>query len=201
MAFSNYKNIAQVQKKFNIKQIEQPFITVIQTTIPPEFLQDFEFVYQNIDVFTSEASRCETIIFPILKEVYKNYHEQLSLWIQKYIAYDDDLNGAPDYLLATKSELGKKVLESPLLAVVEAKKNDFEQGWGQCLVELVAIQKLNNLPNFTYYGIVSDGNVWQFGKLTDGLFVQDPASFTLDQLEEIFGALTFVFDQMYNAVQ
>jgi hypothetical protein len=200
MAFSNYKNIAQVQKKFNIKQIEQPFITVVQTTIPPEFLQDFEFVYQNIDVFTSEASRCETIIFPILKEVYKNYHEQLSLWIQKYIAYDDDLNGAPDYLLATKSELGKKVLESPLLAVVEAKKNDFEQGWGQCLVELVAIQKLNNLPKLTYYGIVSDGNVWQFGKLTDDLFVQDPASFTLDQLEEIFGALTFVFDQMYKAV-
>ena len=201
MAFSNYKNIAQVQKKFNIKQIEQPFITVVQTTIPPEFLQDFEFVYQNIDVFTSEASRCETIIFPILKEVYKNYHQQLSLWIQKYIAYDDDLNGAPDYLLATKSELGKKVLESPLLAVVEAKKNDFEQGWGQCLVELVAIQKLNNLPNLTYYGIVSDGNVWQFGKLTGDLFIQDPASFTLDQLEEIFGALTFVFDQMYNAVQ
>jgi len=201
MAFSNYKDIAQVQKKFNIKQIEQPFITVVQTTIPPEFLQDFEFVYKNIDVFSSEASRCETIIFPILKEVYKKYHEQLSLWIQKYIAYDDDLNGAPDYLLATKSELGKKVLESPLLAVVEAKKNDFEQGWGQCLVELVAIQKLNNLPNLTYYGIVSDGNVWQFGKLTADLFIQDPASFTLDQLEEIFGALTFVFDQMYNAVQ
>lgn len=105
------------------------------------------------------------------------------------------------YLLATKSELGKKVLESPLLAVVEAKKNDFEQGWGQCLVELVAIQKLNNLPNFTYYGIVSDGNVWQFGKLTADLFIQDPTSFTLDQLEEIFGALTFVFDQMYNAIQ
>jgi hypothetical protein len=40
---------------------------------------------------------------------------------------------------ATKSELGKKVLESPLLAVVEAKKNDFEQGWGQCLAESVVI--------------------------------------------------------------
>lgn len=201
MAFSNYRTIAQVQKSFNIRHMEQPFIVVAPITISPEFLADFEFVYQNIDVFTSEASRCETIIFPILKEVYKRYHEQLSLWIQKYIAYDDDLNGAPDYLFATKSELGKKVLESPLLAVVEAKKNDFEQGWGQCLAELVAIQKLNNLPNFTYYGIVSDGNLWQFGKLTDDLFVQDPASFTLNELEEVFGALAFLLDQMHSALQ
>ena len=27
---------------------------------------------------------------------------------------------------------------SPLIICVEAKKNDFEQGWGQCLAELVA---------------------------------------------------------------
>lgn len=200
MAFSNYRNIAQVQKKFNIKHVEKRFIEVVQTPIPPAFLEDFQFVYENIDTFTSEASRCETIIFPILKEIYKQHHKRLSLWIQKYIAYDEDLNGAPDYLLAHRSELGKKVLESPLLAVVEAKKNDFEQGWGQCLAELVAIQKLNKLSNLTYYGIVSDGNVWQFGKLSDTLFTQDPGNYTLDQLEEIFGALRFVFEEMEAAL-
>ena len=202
MAFSNYKNIAQVQKKFKIKHIEESFISIVEINIPSEFQQDFEFIRQNIDIFTSEAARCETIIFPILKEVYKNYYQHLALWIQKYIAYDDDLQGTPDYLLAAKSELGKKVLENPLLAVVEAKQNDFEQGWGQCLAELVALQKLNNLATeFTYYGIVSDGNLWQFGKLRGQLFVQETSSFTLDQLEHIFGALVYVFEQLHTTIK
>jgi len=200
MAFSNYKNVAQVQKKFNIKYIEKEFVQLIHCPISPEFLADFEFVYEHIDTFTSEASRCETIIFPILKEVYKQYHTRLSLWIQKYISFDDDLHGAPDYLLASRSELGKKVLEDPLLAVVEAKKNDFEQGWGQCLAELVAIQKLNARTDHPYYGIVSDGNVWQFGKLVDSTFIKEPTNYTLDQLDEIFAALTFVFDQMQRSL-
>jgi hypothetical protein len=42
--------------------------------------------------------------------------------------------------------LGKTVLEAPMVIVVEAKKNDFEQGWGQCLAELAASQKLIMIP-------------------------------------------------------
>ncbi|MEM7532207.1 MAG: hypothetical protein AAF639_08525 [Chloroflexota bacterium] len=200
MAFSSYKSIADVQEKFNIKHVERSFIIANPTTPSPEFLQDLAFVQQNIDIATSEAARCEAIIFPILKEVYKRHYQHFSLWIKKHISFDSDLQGEPDYLLATKSELGKKVLAKPLLAVVEAKKNDFEHGWGQCLVELVALQKINDVPNFTYYGMVSDGNLWQFGKLTDSLFVQDTSSLTLDNLERLFGALTFVFEAIQTKV-
>lgn len=116
-----------------------------QEISPPElFLKEFEFNRENIDLFTSEASRTDLVITPILREVYKQYHDKYSFWIQKYIAYSDKLNGTPDYIIATRSALGKTVLELPLVVVVEAKKNDFEQGWGQCLAELVAAQKINN---------------------------------------------------------
>ena len=36
----------------------------------------------------SEAARCETIIFPALREIYQYYVENYALWIQPGIFYD-----------------------------------------------------------------------------------------------------------------
>ncbi len=148
---------------------------------------------QNINVFSSEASRCEAIIFPILREVYKAYADNYALWIREPIIYDETLSGTPDYLVATKSELGTTVVGTPLIMLVEAKKNDFEQGWGQCLAELVAAQKINDAPDVPVYGIVSDGERWQFGKLVDDGFTQNRTTFSIDNLPVLFGAINAVF--------
>ncbi len=43
----------------------------------------------------------------------------------------------PDYILAKQSVRGKIIFGKPLLAVVEAKKDDFEGGWAQCLLEIL----------------------------------------------------------------
>ncbi len=193
MAFSNYKSISEVQKQFEIKYQEVNFI-VAQDIEPPEsFLKEFAFNREYIDIYTSEAARSEAIIFPMLREVYKHYHQQYSFWIQKAISYDHDLSGTPDYIVATKSALGKTVLESPLLIIVEAKKNDFEQGWGQCLAELVAAQKLNHDPNMLVHGIVTDGKLWEFGKLRADTFTKNIVSYTIDDVARLFGVLKFVF--------
>ncbi len=75
-----------------------------------------------MDVFSSEASRCEMIIEPILREIYKHCYTKLSFWVQKSIAYDEALCGTPDYKFSTKSSLGKTVLEKQIVMIVEAKK-------------------------------------------------------------------------------
>ena len=114
MAFSDFKTIAEVLEEFRIAYTENDFFHVEEPLNPSEqFLQDFEFCRQHIDVFASEAARCETIIFPILKEIYKRYADTYALWIQKPIAYDELLSVTPDYLIATKSELGKPVVGTP----------------------------------------------------------------------------------------
>lgn len=192
MAFSNYKNLAQVQQQFNITYQEEKFLVIQEYQVPATFLSDFEFCREHLDIYASEASRCEVIISPILREIYKRYYTQCSFWIQKNISYDDVLTGIPDYLFSTKSKLGKTVLEKPLLVIVEAKKNDFEQGWGQCLAELVAAQKINADSKRTVYGIVTDGNVWQFGKLTADLFTKHPENYIIDNLDKLFGAIDLV---------
>lgn len=193
MAFSDYKHISQVQQQFQIKYREERFILAQPVEPPQMFLDEFNFNKENLDIYASEASRAELVILPTLREVYKPFAPQATLWIQKPINYDAILNGTPDYLLATRSELGKTVLAMPLLMVAEAKRNDFEQGWGQCLAELVAAQKLNGDPNLAVYGIVTDGRLWQIGRLLGDIFVQNDEAYSLDDMPALFGALHFVF--------
>ena len=200
MAFSDFKKVSEVQEKFRIKYTASDFFEVEAASPPEQFLQDFRFTLQHINVFSSEASRCEAIIFPVLREVYKAYGDNYALWIREPIVYDETLSGTPDYFIATKSELGMTVVGIPLIILVEAKKNDFEQGWGQCLAELVAAQKINDAPNVPVYGIVSDGERWQFGKLVDDGFTQNRTTFSIDNLPALFGAINAVFKAASEAV-
>jgi hypothetical protein len=192
MSFSDYKMLAQVQQEYQIRYDEATFIDKHSLTPTDSFLIEFNFNIKTMDVFSSEAARCELLIFPVLREIYKRFSENTSLWIQKPIRYDEKLSGTPDYLFATRSPLGKTVLELLLLLVVEAKKSDFEQGWGQCLAELVAAQKLNSDMVSPVYGIVTDGKYWEFGQLTDSLFTKNPESFSIDHLPELLGGLDFL---------
>ncbi|MBF0100828.1 MAG: hypothetical protein HQK77_07975 [Desulfobacterales bacterium] len=192
MAFSDFKNIGEVQKKYNIKYKEDIFINASEVQPSEHFVKDFGFYKENIDVFSSEASRSEVIISPILREVYKRYYTKYSFWIQKSISYDEILSGTPDYMFSEKSVLGKTVLEKPIVIIVEAKRNDFEQGWGQCLAELVASQKINADIDRPVYGVVTDGNLWQFGKLEKDYFIKNIENFTIDRLSLLYGVLNFV---------
>ncbi|NJO17353.1 MAG: hypothetical protein HC877_16905 [Thioploca sp.] len=195
MAFSDYKHIYQVQADYQIEYQENNFLIIAEYNPSNQIITELEFNQQNIDIFSSEAARCETIIFPVLREVYKNYTEKMALWIQKSIAYDEKLNGTPDYMISKRSILGKTMLELPLLIIIEAKKNDFDQGWGQCLAELVALRKINGYDKQSIYGIVTDGKLWEFGKLVDKIFSKNRDSFILNELSRLFGALKFIFDE------
>ena len=195
MAFSDFKTIPEVQERFGIRYSENDFFSVEESLNPSEqFLQELEFTRQHINIFGSEAARCEAVIFPVLREVYKGYAEHYALWIKETIAYNETLSGTPDYLIATKSELGKLIVGTPLIILVEAKKNDFEQGWGQCLAELVAAQKINDAPDFPVYGIVTDGTLWEFGQLIGDTFMRNRTNFTLTNLPMLFGAVNSVFE-------
>ena len=198
MAFSDYKHISQVQQQFHITYQEERFLMGGELIPPAQFLEEFTFNQRHLDLYASEGSRSELIILPILREAYKPHAQQYELWVQKGMAYDEILRGTPDYLLATRSELGKTVLALPLVIVAEAKRNDFEEGWGQCLAELVAAQKLNQERNRSVYGVVTDGRRWEFGKLTDSMFVQNSDAYSIDHITQLFGALHELFHLATN---
>ena len=196
MAFTDFKNLSEVQKAFNIKFSEGSFVQMKELEPSQQFLEDLEFSLDHMDIFASEPSRCENIIYPILREVYKNYADKYALWSHKAISYNDQLSGIPDYIISTKSELGKTVLGAPLLIIVEAKKNDFERGWGQCLAELVTAQKINTNDELPVYGIVTDGELWQFGKLTQHEFTKEKIRLTINDLPKLFGTIAYLLESL-----
>ena len=200
MAFTDFKSIAQVQEAYQIRYVEQDFIGDFDLRPSENFRQEFDFNQANIDVFSSEASRCENVIYPILREVYKTFATQYTLWSHKSLNYDSKLNGTPDYMISTRSELGKTVLGLPLVMVVEAKQNNFILGWGQCLAELVAVQKLNQDEMRPAYGIVTDGQFWQFGKLVGNQLTKHVTQITISELDKIFGAIGYIFSSQQNVV-
>jgi hypothetical protein len=189
MAFTDFQSPDEVQKAYQIKYVEEDFLVITPVSSPEHFVQEFEFNNTYFDIFSSEASRCENVIYPILREVCKKFVDRYSLWSHKSIAADSILSGTPDYIIAKRSELGKNVLGRPLVLVAEAKQNDFTKGWGQCLAELVAAQKLNNNAQQTVYGIVTDAEVWHFGKLEGKVFTRNQTRMKIDELENVFGAL------------
>ena len=192
MALSNFGTISEALEAYGIRYEDGVFVVPTSATPGTLFLAELQFSIENIDVYSSEGARTELIISPILREIYKNYVETLAFWVQKPMTADALLSGVPDYIFGTKSPLGKKVLGTPLVLIVEAKKNDFEQGWGQCLAELVAAQIINRETAKPVYGIVTDGLLWRMGKLTEKVFVQDTGKYTTDSTAQLFGAIDFV---------
>lgn len=191
MAFTDFNSADEVQKVYQISYAEEDFLHIVPRIPSNSFVEEFEFNATNFDIFTSEASRCETVIYPVLRDVCRQFVTHYSLWSHKSIsvAADDRLTGTPDYIIAQRSELGKNVLGFPLVLIVEAKQNNFTKGWGQCLAELVAAQALNENAERAVYGIVTDAEVWQFGKLTGAIFTRNQTRATIDDLPKVFGAV------------
>lgn len=61
--------------------------------------------------------------------------------------------------------------------------------------EMVAVQRINNEPEQTIFGMVSNGAVWQFGKLILDNFTQNKTFYTIQDLERLFAAINYVFGQ------
>ena len=80
-------------------------------------------------------------------------------------------------------------MEKPYVILVEAKKDNFEEGWGQCLAELIAVQKLNGDRDKKLFGVVSNRKIWGFGLLESDVVTKNIKYFGLQSIEELMGAL------------
>ena len=194
MSYGNFKTVEEVARKFDIEVtnrvifIKQQEIRVIKPlfTILSENLND------SIS-FINEITICERIISPILNLVANNY-EQLNVW--SHIAYNIDekqgLAGEPDYLIASRTKYGS--MARPSLCVIEAKRDNFDEGWTQALAEMVATSLLDAK---LCYGVVTTGKTWEFGKLENNIFTIDPISISAtDNLQKIFNTLNWIFAEI-----
>ena len=192
MPFASYSSMADVARRYRIRCRRAEFITPVEFSLSEVFRSELNFTLSAVAFESSESAASETLIYPLLRAVWKPFHEVLTLWSHEAIAYDDDLSGVPDYIVARRSPLGPLIFDLPIVLVVEAKKDDFTRGWGQCLAAMLAAQKLTDLPDQTFYGIATNGRVWEFGELRGDVFTQNQGLFSLRDLDGLSAALHFV---------
>jgi len=195
MAFNNYTSVDVVVKKHRLVFIQGP-------VVPPDpsaplfgdyFREELAFNMRMLPIGRSEIGTGEVLLFPILREVWKPYSDDLALFTHEGLTFDDDLTGTPDYFVCKVSEFGQTIPDTPSLLVAEAKLDDFERAWGQCAAAMLAAQRLNQAPDVPVYGIATNGREWQFGILLGRELRVDPHTVTLSTLDLLGQCLHAVF--------
>lgn len=195
MAFTSYTCIDDVIRKHRVRWRSGQVVTPDPTAPPfsPAFHAELDISLNELPPARSEIGAGEVILFPILREVWKAYRPVLSLFTHEALDFDADLCGYPDYFVCPRSEFGPFYPQPPYLLVAEAKLDDFEKAWGQCLSAMLAAQKLNGTPDKPVYGITSNGRSWEFGSLLGLDFTRQWGPFALADRDRLSQALHAVF--------
>ena len=195
MAFTSYGSINDVIAKHRVRCINGPAV-VVDPTVPPfsaAFRAELQFNLTRLPPIRSEIGASEQLLFPILREVWREYHTDLNLFSHELLVYDGDLTGYPDYFVCKQSEFGTSYPTPPYLLIVEAKLDDFVKAWGQCLAAMLTAQKLNAIPELPVYGVATNGRTWEFGILNHNEFTQQQEPFGLADLDELGRVLHAIF--------
>ncbi len=143
----------------------------------------------------TEKARSEVIINPILLEVRRILNREISVFSGEQFDVDIDagLNGVCDFLVSRSPE--QLTVEAPTIVIVEAKKADLKLGLGQCIAEMVAMQRFNEAACQAIkvvYGCVTSGTQWRFLKLESQVVTIDLNDYPLPPIEQILGFLVWM---------
>lgn len=144
MAYSQF-TLKEVKHKFNLQIVEDHHL-FLPAEIPPVTLSDYlkitltEFLPLALAINT-EKSRSEWIIAPILAELRRQLNNQISLFSGTTFTIDEEkgLDGKCDYIISLNPE--QFYITAPIITIVEAKKEDLVQGFGQCMRLIFSIYK------------------------------------------------------------
>ncbi len=184
----------KAKQAFSLQTVEgKPFLPEVPELPPSDLLA--ETLKRNIPwaiAVGNEKARSEGIVAPILLEVKQILESKISVFSGEELNIDAaaGLNGTCDFLISRSPE--QIALEAPVLVVVEAKKDDLKQGMGQCLAEMVAVQRFNQIqeqPIPTVYGTVTTGTVWRFLQLAGNTVTVDLTDYPVPPVEKILGLL------------
>ena len=193
MAFGSYKTIGAVVKEFQITYTESDFVEPLPFQVSDYFREDLQLMMREGVVDNSEFAICENLIYPLLKEVWKHYRSKFLLWSHQSLNYDEKLSWFPEYILAKRSPLGKVVFDRPYFMLVEAKQDNFKAAWGQCIAEMIAAQRLNAELDLTIFGITSNGDRWQLGKLEKQIFTRNGTFFSIQEIDKLAAVINYIF--------
>jgi hypothetical protein len=186
--FSGF-NVSAAFQHLNLSKLT-PWTIAVEAIAPSDFFNQRLKKLQRFDLRTSEESK-KLLIDAILEEGLEGF-SHLKIWKGANLE-TDVVGGYVDYLVAEDRDY----LYAPSLCVIEAKKDDFEQGLAQCLVEMEACQWNNRQVSrdIEVFGIVTNGEGWKFYRLFLTGEVEETDLYSIQNLGAVLGVLRFVFER------
>jgi len=188
-SFSSF-TMSEAYKHLGIKTL-LPWSFQIAAFEPSDFfIQHLERLHRKFDLQSYEESK-KLLIDAFCDEAMEGI-ENLKIWKGGKIE-SDVLIGNADYLIAEKQDY----LDIPFLCIVEAKRDDFEQGLAQCLVVMQACQWQNNQVGrqIDILGVVTNAREWIFYKLAMTGIVYESRGYISDDTAQTLGALHYIFKE------
>jgi hypothetical protein len=200
MAYSDFKNLKQLQEKFGILNKKTSLFNKIKSIKPSEYLLHDLQEAKDYPIYASEKAKSEFIITPLIKEIRRiNQHFKLYSGYNFDVAPEMGLNGFCDYLLS--SDVESFEINSPVFCLIEAKDRSVEEGFAQAGAEMYAAKIFNEkngqaLP--CIYGCVTNAEAWNFLKLEENtLFIDDKKYYSIEEdelLPQLLGAFKAIVD-------
>jgi hypothetical protein len=170
------------------------WVPTVERIEPSAFHQERMRRLKVFDTSLSEMAR-QLLIEAVFEEALQPF---TTLKVFKIVPLKSaDAGGFVDYLIAPNRTLP----QAPLLCVAEAKKDDFERGLAQCLAELHVCAEKNAASGHavTLYGIISNGQGWQFCRRALDGSVAVTGLYALTDLPHLLGILRSVFSELSAA--
>ncbi|MFN9648627.1 MAG: hypothetical protein ACK58Z_09060 [Pseudanabaena sp.] len=186
-------DLASAYKQLGIKTLTHWELPDLAMAPSEFFIKRLERLHRNFDLRSYEESK-KLLIDAFCEEAMDSI-DKLKIWKGGKIE-SDILIGNADYLIAARQDY----LDTPFLCIVEAKRDDFEQGLAQCLVEMQACQWENRQvgKEIDVLGIVTNGQGWIFYKLTLTDKVYETGMYSSDDVAKTLGALRLAFQECEN---
>jgi hypothetical protein len=142
----------------------------------------------------TEKARSEFLASPMLGEVWHRSGRKIALLSGVEFNVDPavGLNGTCDFLLCRSENL--YLVTAPVVVAVEAKRDSIPDGLGQCVAEMVAMQRFNQAagkPIDPVYGCVTTGSNWKFLRLSSKHLEIDVDEYLISQPDRILGVLLY----------
>ncbi|TAG96162.1 MAG: hypothetical protein EAZ09_06950 [Oscillatoriales cyanobacterium] len=196
MAYSDF-TLRKVKQSFGLTSVEGGrFLPEIEPIAPSAILAGLlaDTVPWAIAVGTEKA-KSELIIAPTLLEVKRLLNREISVFSGTDFTVDTaaGLNGVCDFLISRSPEQFE--IEAPAVVLVEAKKDNINSGLGQCIAEMVAAQRFNEINNNSIpiiYGSVTTGTAWRFMKLEGQIVTIDVRDYPFPPVETILSMLVWM---------
>jgi hypothetical protein len=199
MSYSDF-TLEMARHQFGIKVRDHSLFEAIGDLVPSPWLR--ESLENGIQLsWTSEKARGEFIVAPILIECRNRMQRRISVFsgIAMNVDAEKGLNGTCDFVLARTSST--VTLQAPLMVILEAKKQDIDEGLGQCAVQMLGACRFNEregIPVPFIYGCVTNGDSWQFLKLQGTDLQRHPKRYGIDDISKI---LWFLMESLKDVDQ